>query len=614
MMAYPSCGDDAIVHAAMATRPEPAWRKPALLAVALALLTLALYWPATHNDFVKYDDDEYVTENRHVQSGLSWDNAAWAFTTTDVSNWHPLTWLSYMLDVELFGLDPHGFHATSVVLHALNAALLFWLLHGLTGALAPSLCVAALFAAHPLNVQSVAWVSERKNVLSTLFWLLAMLAYAAWVRRPRAWTYVCVTACLALSLLTKPMAVTLPFVLLLFDYWPLDRWRLGQRRLWLEKIPLVALVALFSVVTFQVQHAGGSVIAGSAIPAGVRAANATWSYLAYLGKTVWPLELAAFYPFPKAVPVWRVALALGSITVVTGVLFRWREALRPQLVGWLWYLGTLVPVIGLVQVGSQAMADRYAYVPLIGIFIAVAWAGAALVDRGLVPARVAGGFAAALVLALSLRTLQQTATWHDTVALFEHAVRVEPAAWVAHYNLGNAYGALGRREEAINEFRATIQWEPAFARAYNNLGDALDGAGRTTEAIPNYERAIQLKPDLVEAYNNLGIAYAAQGKPEAGVGMLRTATQMRPDFLEAYLNLAITLRQLGRLPESLASASEAVALRPGSALARYHRAVTLAQLGQLDVARQDLRVLQDLDPGLAARLQGLLEGRAAPRP
>jgi protein O-mannosyl-transferase len=599
----------------MATRIEPAWRKPTLLGLALALLTLALYWPATHNGFVDYDDDEYVTQNGHVQSGLSWDNTAWAFTTTDVSNWHPLTWLSYMLDVELFGLDPQGFHATNIVLHALNAALLFWLLHGLTGALGPSLSVAALFAAHPLNVQSVAWVSERKNVLSTLFWLLAMLAYAAWVRRPRAASYAGLAVCLALSLLAKPMAVTLPFVLLLFDYWPLDRWRLGQRRLWLEKAPLFALVAVFSVVTFQVQHAGGSVIAASAIPASARAANAAWSYLAYLGKAVWPVGLAAFYPFPKGgLPAWRVALALGTIAAVTAVLFRRREALRTQLVGWLWYLGTLVPVIGLVQVGTQAMADRYAYIPLIGIFMAVAWAGAALVDRSLVPARVAAAAAAALVLAFSVRTLQQTATWHDSLALFEHTVRVEPAAWVAHYNLGNAYGALGRREDAIREFRATIQWEPGFARAYNNLGDALDALGRTTEAIPNYERAIQLKPDLVEAYNNLGIAYAAQGKPEAGVGMLRTATQMRPDFLEAHLNLAITFRQLGRLPESLASANQAVALRPGNALARYHRAVTLAQVGNLDAARQDLRVLQDLDPRLAARLHGLLEERDAPRP
>lgn len=588
-------------------------RRSLLPALALFLITAAVYWPAIGNGFVNYDDDLYVTANPRVQQGLSGETVRWAFTTTELSNWHPLTWLAHTANTTAFGLDPRGHHATSVVLHALNAALLFGLLWKATGATAPSLLAAALFALHPLNVQSVAWVSELKNVLSTLFWLLTLWAYGAWTRRPRAVLYVAALVALALSLMTKPMAVTIPFVLLLVDYWPLDRFARGQRRLWLEKLPFLALAVALSVIAFVVQRDAGSMIATETIPWPARVSNAVWSYVAYLGQAVWPAGLAVFYPHPEgSLPLGRVIGAGVALAAVTAALLTWRDRLRPQLVGWLWYLGTLVPVIGLVQVGTQAMADRYAYVPLVGVFVGVAWAGAWLVGRGHFPREVAVGLAAAALLALGVVTVRQTAVWRDSVSLFGHAIAVRPDSWVAHYNLGNAYADLGRQEDAVVRFRETARLRPEFARAHNNLGNALDALGRTTEALPSYERAVQLKPDLAEAYNNLGIAYAALGRHDAGQAALRTAIRLRPDFLEAHLNLAIELREQGQLAEARVESDRAVALGPESPLARFHRGLLLVRLGDREGARRDLQVLLGLDRRLAERLRAHVDGSSAP--
>jgi tetratricopeptide (TPR) repeat protein len=592
---------------AATTATGSARSRPLAWAATLAVLTLILYWPATGNGFVDYDDDVYVTANSQLRAGLSWDGVVWAFRSTEASNWHPLTWLSHLADVSLFDLDPSGHHATSVVLHALNAALLFLLLQRATMATGASLAVAALFACHPLNVQSVAWVAERKTVLCTLFWLSTLWAYGAWTRRPNALRYGAVVACLTLSLLAKPMAVTIPFVLLLVDAWPLDRWRLGQRRLWGEKAPLFLLAAASSWITFAVQRTSGAVATTEAIPWAARLANAVWSCVAYLEKMVWPAQLAVFYPHPGgALPAWRAALALCCLAAVTAALVRLRGRFPWALVGWLWYLGTLVPVLGIVQVGTQAMADRYAYVPLIGVFVILSWATAALVAAGRLPARAATGIAAAVLVVLSARTLQQIALWHDSITLFEHTTRVEPASWVAHYNLGNAYARLGRQEDAALRFRETIRWRPGFARAHNNLGDALDALGRHDEALPCYEEAVRLKPDLVEAQNNLGIAYADRGRYQQALGAMRTATALRPDFMEAHLNLSITLRQLGRLAEALAEAERAVALRPSEPLPRYHRALALILSGKASAAQPDIQLLGATSPDLAMSLEEAL--------
>jgi Tfp pilus assembly protein PilF len=595
------------------------------IALALAVATLAVYAPVGGHAFVDYDDDEYVFRNPHVQAGLSAEGVAWAFTSLDAANWHPLTWLSHMLDCELFGLRPAGHHLVSLGLHVLNAVLLFLVLSRLTGGLWRSAAVAALFALHPLNVESVAWVAERKNVLSTFFWLATIGAYGWYARRPGPSRYLAVAAGTILALLSKPMAVTLPFVLLLLDFWPLGRVsRPAVPRLLLEKLPLFALAALVSAITFEAHLRGGSVVAVEAIPPGARLANAIVSYAAYVGKLVWPARLGVFYPHRESsLPLAGVTVAAAALMLATaGALRAGRRA--PYLtVGWLWYLGTLLPVIGIVQVGTQAMADRYAYVPAIGLFVAAVW-GAAALASGPQAARALAAAAAAALLALAVRTSLQVRVWRDSLTLFRSTIAAVPDSWVAHYNLGNDLTAAGRTAEAEAEFRETIRLRPRFARAHNNLGDALDAQGRPREAIAAYADAIRINPELAEAHNNLGTALAAMGRLQEGEASLRRAVALQPGFVEAYLNLGIVLRRLGRLGESGETLSRAVTLRPDFDRARFQRAVTALQAGDAETARRDLDVLRGRDPELAARLAAALQppavspsgtpGAAAPRP
>ena len=586
------------------------------VALALAVVTLAVYAPVHGHRFVDYDDDEYVFRNPHVQAGLDAESVAWAFTTMEAANWHPLTWLSHMLDFQLFGLDPAGHHLTSLALHAANVVLLFLALASLTGRPWPSAFVAALFALHPLNVESVAWISERKNLLCTFFWMLTLGAYGRYARRPRPGWYAAVVAGTALALMSKPMAVTLPLVLLLLDFWPLGRLsRATAVRLCLEKLPLLVLAAIVSAVTFQAHLRGGTVVAMEAIPPRARLANAVVSYLAYVFKLAWPARLGVFYPHREgSVPAAQVVAAAFVLLAVTAAVL-WAARRAPYLaVGWLWYLVTLLPVIGIVQVGTQAMADRYAYVPAIGLFLALAWAAADVAARA--PAPRAWALAAAVVLcALTVRTVRQVPVWRDSLSLFASTVAAVPDSWIAHYNLGNALAATGRPAEAEAQFRETVRLRPRFARAHNNLGDALDALGRHEEAAAAYAEAIRVNPQLAEAHNNLGTALAATGRLEEAVAALRQATDIEPLFAEAYLNLGVVLRRLGRLPESAEALDRAVTLRPDLDVARYQRAVTALERGDAQAARRDLDVLRGRDPNLAAALQRsteTLSGTAGP--
>jgi protein O-mannosyl-transferase len=595
------------------------------VALALAVVTLAVYAPVHGYGFVDYDDDEYVFRNPHVQAGLDAESVAWAFTSMEAANWHPLTWLSHMLDCQLFGLDPAGHHLVSVALHAANAVLLFLALSSLTGRLWPSALVAALFALHPLNVESVAWIAERKNLLCTFFWMLTLCAYGRYARRPGPAWYAAVVATTALALLSKPMAVTLPLVLLLLDFWPLRRLsRATAVRLCVEKLPLVVLAVIVSAITFQAHLRGGSVVAMEAIPPRARLANALVSYLAYVFKLVWPARLGVFYPHREgSVPVVHVVAAAGVLLAVTAAVL-WAARRAPYLaVGWLWYALTLLPVIGIVQVGTQAMADRYAYVPAIGLFLALAWAAAGLAARA--PAPRAWAVAAGLALcALTARTVRQIPVWHDSVTLFASTVAAVPDSWVAHYNLGNVLTATGRPAEAEAEFRETVRLRPRFARAHNNLGDALDALGRHEEAAAAYTEAIRINPQMAEAHNNLGTALAATGHLEEAVAALRQAVGIEPRFAEAYLNLGVILRRLGRLQESAEALDRAVTLRPDLDLARYQRAITALEAGDTQAAQRDLDVLRGRNPDLAGRLGAALQraakeasgtpGRAADRP
>jgi tetratricopeptide (TPR) repeat protein len=445
---------------------------PYVLYAALALLTLIAWLPTFANGFVNLDDGLYVTGNPWVLRGLDPEGLAWALTANVANNWHPLTLLSHMLDIQLFGLHAAGHHGTSLLLHAANVLLLFAVLRGMTGSLWRSAMVAALFAVHPTHVESVAWVAERKDVLSALFWIFALGAWTAWTRRPSAGRYLLVVVLMILGLASKPMVVTLPFALLLLDLWPLDRLRLGWKRLVLEKLPLLALSAASSLVTLRYQKT--SMVPLEVLPWSFRLANAAVSYAAYLGKTLVPRRLAAFYPIPLEIPAWKVAGAAALLLAVTALSI-WRARRSPWLLaGWLWFLGTLVPVIGLVQVGRQAMADRYLYIPSIGLFLAIVWGVAELVKRRAVLATVS----VVVILALAAGTWVQVGYWRDSVALYRHALAVTRGNYVAHIGLAKALTARQDWDGAAEQYRAALALRPGIREARLGLEAALRAAGR----------------------------------------------------------------------------------------------------------------------------------------
>ena len=477
------------------TRPDPGnhaedsmRQRPALiLGIAITLLTLALYWRVQGHGFLHYDDYQYVVDNPHVRHGLTRQGVLWALTSGYASNWHPLTWLSHMLDCELYGLNPQGHHLNNLLLHIANALLLFRLLLRMTGALWRSAFVAALFALHPLHVESVAWVAERKDVLSTLFWMLTLGAYLRYRERPTGTRYLATLFLFALGLAAKPMLVTLPFVLLLLDCWPLGRMPSPRSLLPLvrEKAPFFVLAALSSVITFWVQSHWGAVVLS--IPLKERLANALVSYVGYGAKMLWPVNLACFYPHPlDGLPLWQAAGALLLLAGVTVAVVRAGRRLPYLAVGWLWYLGTLVPVIGLVQVGAQAMADRYTYVPLIGLFVMLSWGAGSLAAKGPLPKIATAALSAALLAALLPLTWSQISHWKDSETLFAHALEVTDRNLLAHNNLGNALARQGRLEEAEFHLVEALRLRPDYAAAQNNLGILRLRQGRFEEAAGHF--------------------------------------------------------------------------------------------------------------------------------
>jgi Flp pilus assembly protein TadD len=543
--------------AAAARAPLPSWA----VAAALVLLVLAVFEPVRGFGFVNLDDQQYVYENATVRRGLGAEGLVRAFTTTTASNWHPLTMLSHMADVSLFGLDPGWHHLVNVLLHAANAILLFLFLRAATGAVWPAAAVAALFAAHPQHVESVAWISERKDVLSTLFLLATLLSYLRYARRPGPARYAAVAAPFALGLLAKPMLVTLPFLLLLLDRWPLRR--TGWGTLAAEKVPLLALSALSSAVTWLVQVETRAASGLGQLSLGARLENAVVSYAAYLGQTFWPSGLAAIYPHPAfsdlEVPAWTVAGSALLVGAVTAVAVRER-ARRPYLaVGWLWYLGTLVPVIGLVQVGVQARADRYTYVPLVGIFVAVAFLAAEW--AGPRPARRRGLFAAgaAVLLALAAVARAQVHTWRDAETLHRHAIRHTERNWQAWNGLGGALSETDRVEESIRAYQESIRFRPEFAPPWNGIGAQLGRLGQHERAVGVLQQAIRLDPAYADAWYNLGTALANLGRPGEGAPCLRRAVELAPEHARAWYNLGMVSLVTGD-PAGAAAAVER--LRP----------------------------------------------------
>ncbi len=524
----------------------------------LIVLTLVAFGPVLRNDFTNYDDHTYVSANRHVQRGLSVETVRWAFTTTRAANWHPLTWLSHTLDWDLYGAHPRGHHLTSLLLHTANVVLLFLLLGRATRAWVPAGLTAALFAVHPLHVESVAWIAERKDVLSTLFWLLATWGYVDYTKAPSRGRLALVALLMALGLLAKPMLVTLPFTLLLLDLWPLERADVGWKALVVEKLPLFALSSAACAATFLASRAGGAVASTDRFPAPVRVANAIWSYAGYLEKALWPRGLAAFYPHPgPSLPAWKVALAALILAAITWLAVRLRQSRPYVLAGWLWYVGTLVPVIGLVQVGNQGMADRYTYVPLIGIFVIVAWTAAEWGRHAAIPG-------VAVVLVLAALTRAQVAVWRDTVTLFEHALAVTGPNPTALVGLGAALEDRGKTAEAMTRYDEALRIDPGNRTAENRVAGLLAAQGRLDEAVGHYLEALRRDPGDADTLSNLGIALGKQRKLDEAIARFQAALDAHPEDPSAILtNLGNALLLSGRTEDAIARYEESLRLDPG---------------------------------------------------
>jgi protein O-mannosyl-transferase len=581
-----------------------------IVCLLLVVFTLALYNPVNRHPFVNYDDDRYVTENPHIRQGLTADTFTWALTSTEQANWHPLTWMSHALDCSLFRLNPAGHHFTSVILHTINVVLLFLLLMWATGRLGPSVCVAALFAFHPINVESVAWVAERKNVLCTMFFFLALWAYGWYARKPGWKRYLVVAVLFAAGLSSKPMVITFPFVLLLLDYWPLQRVRESQPdtdravpsfswpRLALEKLPLLALSAASALITMQAQQSGGAVRSTEQFSFGVRLANAICAYAMYLWKMVWPARLAPLYPHPgDSLAAWQVTVAALLLIAVTALAIKFR-ARRYLLVGWLWFLGTLVPVIGLVQVGDAAMADRYAYIPLIGIFVMIAFGVFDLAESkqlGFWPAIPA----ALILVVLSFATHRQIGFWQSNRELWSHTLDVTRNNFIAEDNLGGALILEGNEEDAHVHFEAASHINPRDPMSHSNLGTYYQTHNQMREAVTQYQAAIQLTSDpglLAQTYANLGAAQRSLGQDDDAHQSFQQALRLNPNQFNAWLGEGLLARKHGEIEEAIRDIARSIEVQP-TAAAYLELGRTLAQSGRtaaaLDAYEQALKINPD---------------------
>ena len=639
------------------------WREPKDLVLALALCALVLsdFLPVLQNGFVGYDDPDYVTANPRVQQGLTMENIRWAFSTSAAANWHPMTWLSHMIDCDLFGPAPWGHHLTSVLIHGINTVLVFILFRRLTNAPWRSFFVALFFGVHPLRVESVAWVSERKDMLSACFFLLSVWAYsrfareqsrivgsvgdlksseskheASSVKRLRSSlhplssrSYVLSLLLFILGLLSKPMLVTLPCVLLLLDFWPLARWsRQVALKLLAEKIPFFLAALVVSAVTLSVQRHGGAM--ELKLPFVLRLENSVVSCCRYVGKLLYPADLAVFYPYPDHWPIAVVAAAALLLLAVNALALSQRRNHPFFLVGWFWFIGMLAPVLGLIQVGEQAMADRYTYLPSIGLLLALVWGSVVLASRWRSQQAFLSTSGVALALLAAFATRRQIQFWRDSQTLFTHTLAVTRNNYLAHNNLGTAFDQMGRIEEAIAHFRQGLAIKPDFVLAHNNLGVTLDRAGRFQEAIDEFQEALRFRPRYAEAHHNLGVTLMKLGRVDDAIREYRDALQFNPHYPDAHYNLGVALNQKGqraeaiqeyqaalrlqpnspdihnnlgvvfekegRLGEAIAEYAEAAHLRPDYVRAHYNLGVALAAAGQVDAAIQEFQKALELKP------------------
>lgn len=604
-------------------------RKGAIIAFSLLIVVFLIYFQLRSSGFVNYDDPEFLVNNPHLRGGLTPASLAWAFQTGYAANWFPLTWLSYLLGVSLYGLDPGWHHLTNVFLHAIDAVLLFAVLRRMTGALWRSAFVALLFAVHPLHVEAVAWISQRRELLSGLFWFLSLWAYLRYVARPRAAAYALLLLAFAGGLMSKPMIVTLPFVLLLLDYWPLGRWQtVAPRRLILEKAPLLALAAAGSAITLMVQQGGGAVSSLAEVPFRFRLENALVSYLAYVGQFFWPARLAVIYPYANDLRAWQIVGAAAILIALTVLAVAQRRK-RPYLaVGWFWFAGTLVPVIGLVQVGIQSRADRYMYIPLVGLAIAAVWGAAEIAGRR---AMAVGAIACCAYGAVAWSA---AAYWRDTVTLFRHAIAVTEDNWPAlttlsqtlltenrvdeampyiaetlrlrpnlseaHINYGAALSKRGQFDDAAAQYRTALKADPENPDAQEGLGVVLTEKGQLTEALAHLNAAETSRPEDPDSHYNLGRLYGDAGRPDLAAAEFAETVRLQPENAPAHFNLGTAYAAQDRYPEAAAQFAEAVRLKPDYVSAHFNFGSALANMERYDDAIVQFQEVLRLDPSSQA--------------
>jgi protein O-mannosyl-transferase len=570
----------------------------------LVILTILVFAPVWWHDFVNFDDPLYVLDNPIVADGLTWSGVVRAFTMIQAGYWHPLTWLSHMVDIELFGLKPGPHLLVNVLMHTFSTLLLFGVVTRMTGLGGRAFFVAAIFAIHPLRVESVAWVAERKDVLSTLCWMLALWLYVDYVKKPSRGSYVAVVVPFALGLLAKPMVLTLPIVLCLLDVWPLRRLtfdtftRRRMASLLLEKVPFLILSILAAVVTVWAQDAGGAVKSLDLFPLSQRIGNALVSYVAYLGMLIWPVNLAVFYP---SVPVraWQVIGAVGVLAAISWAVLRGARRSPYLAVGWLWYLITVFPVIGLVQAGMQSRADRFVYVPHIGLSLAAAWGIPALVRSQRIRTSVLPIVAAAVVVVYAGMAHAYVRTWRDSETMWRRALAVTTGNYMAHHNLGVVLSAQGRTDEALAELEETLRLFPEFPEAHNTIGNLVAKRGDDASAVSHYRTALRLAPGFVAAHNNLGLALSRHGATEEAAGHYREALRLEPTFAPAHHNLGRALMQQGRSLDAEAHLREAIRLKPRYTDAHVSLGELLAGTGRAEQAALCFREALRLDPAHA---------------
>lgn len=574
-----------------------------LIYVVLTLTIITAYEPLRHNDFVDLDDDRYVTENPHVNGGITRESVIWAFSSSHYYMWHPLTSLSHMLDCELFGLNPVYHHLVSVLFHIASTLLLFWVLKRITGAVWCSAFVAAAFALHPLNVESVAWVAERKNVLAGLLWMATVAAYIRYTEHPNIGRYLLVVLTLCLGLMAKPIVVTLPFVLLLLDYWPLGRFQWGPKsrneallqpepvktnsrrtpawHLITEKIPLFIPVAASSVITFIAQQSGNVVVQIAKLPVDVRIANAMVSYLRYIKKIFYPSRLAMYYPYHSPT-LWLAIVCLMILVGVSAVVIYMARNRRYPVVGWFWFLGALVPVIGLVQVGSQAMADRYTYLSSIGIFIMLAWGAAELPTKWQYRKIVLGISSGIVLTILLIGTRMQVRHWRNSFTMFEHTLVVTENNRIMHNFFGSFLLENDRFDEALIHFNEALRISPQYHDARKNKGSALLNTGKFDEAIATFDELLHVRPDWPEAHYLLGVTYARKGQYEQAVKPFKAALRLSPDSPEAYNDLALVYLVLGNYDLAIQNYKDALRLKPDYLQAIHNLKIALQRQQEIN--------------------------------